>query len=221
MAMSRRVHDTDASAIVTYQLKVTLSDLKPAIWRRLLVQGDMNLGLLHAVIQVAVGWTNSHLHQFLVGDEYYSDPAFELDAYPDTASIGDENRTLLMDAAPRKGDRFLYEYDFGDSWRHEIRVEKIQLADPAWNVFAECVGGARACPPEDCGGPFGYAGLLDTLQHPRRRDYQELMEWLGGSFDPEAFDSEKANRYVRKLKWPRTTVAQLARVLMQRDGVRG
>lgn len=219
--MSRKPRSADVTAATTYQLKIVLSDVKPAIWRRLLLRGDVNLGLLHAVIQVAMGWTNSHLHQFLIGNQYYSDPAFELDAFPDERPVGDENKAVLADVAPRKGDRFWYEYDFGDSWYHEIRTEKIQTADPSQTVFAECIGGARANPPEDCGGPFGYAELLDTLKHPRRKDYQELVEWLGGSFDPEAFDLEHVNKYLRKLKWPRTTAGQLARVLMQRDGVRG
>ena len=170
--MSRKPRSADMPAAATYQLKVVLSDLKPAIWRRLLVRGDMNLGLLHAVIQVTMGWTNSHLHQFLVDDSYYSDPAFELDAGPGERRIEDENQALLMNVAPRKGDMLWYEYDFGDSWGHGIRVEKIQPADPAWKVFAECIGGARACPPEDCGGPWGYEDLLDTLKHPKREDVQ-------------------------------------------------
>jgi hypothetical protein len=126
-----------------------------------------------------------------------------------------------MGIAPHKGKAFLYEYDFGDSWEHDIRVEKIQAPDPSWTAFAECIGGARACPPEDCGGVPGYEDLLETLKHPKRKEYKEFMEWLGGSFDPETFDLDKVNRYLRKLKWPRTSVDQLARVLMQRDGARG
>jgi len=220
--MSKKTQRLDIPRAATYQLKVVLGDVKPAIWRRLLVRGDMNLGLLHAVVQVTMGWTNSHLHQFLVDDVYYSDPAFELDAGPGEQRVEDETRTRLMDVAPQKGDVLWYEYDFGDSWNHGIRVEKIQPADSALQVFAECVGGARACPPEDSGGPFGYADLLDTLKHPERPEYEELMEWLDPSFDPRALEPspEKVNRYLRKLKWPRTTVAQLAGVLMQRDAVR-
>jgi hypothetical protein len=196
--MSRKPRNADMPAAETYQLKVVLSDLKPAVWRRLLVRGDMNLGLLHAVIQVAMGWTNSHLHQFLVGDEYYSDPDFKLDAYSDERPIGDENRTLLTDVAPRKGDVLWYEYDFGDSWGHGIRVEKIQPADPGWKVFAECIGGARACPPENSGGPFGYEDLLATLKRPKSEEYEEIMEWLDPSFDPKALEPspDKVNKYL-------------------------
>lgn len=221
--MNRKPRSADIPGAATYQLKIVLSDLKPAVWRRLLVRGDMNLGLLHAAIQVAMGWTNSHLHQFLVDDTYYSDPAFELGAPSAEHRVEDENQALLMGAAPHRGDVIWYEYDFGDSWRHEIRVEKIQATDPAWTVFAECIGGARACPPEDSGGPFGYQDLLDTLKHPKGEEYEELMEWLDPSFDPKALEPSlaKVNKYLRKLKWPRTTVAQLGRVLMQRDSVRG
>jgi hypothetical protein len=203
-----------------YQLKITLSDLRPLIWRRVLVRGDINLGLLHAVIQVAMGWTNSHLHQFLVGERYYSDPSFGLDEYAERERTLDENRALLRQLAPHQRDRFWYEYDFGDSWHHEVRVEKISAPDPSWMAFAECLAGARACPPEDCGGVPGYEELLETLKHPGSEEYEEFMEWLGGSFDPEAFDLQKVNRYLRKLQWPRTTVAQLAGVLRQRDEVK-
>jgi hypothetical protein len=203
-----------------YQLKVTLRDLAPAIWRRLLVRGDINLGLLHAVIQVVMGWTNSHLHHFFVGGRYYSDPSFGLNQHSEDERTLDENETVLREVAPHKGDVFEYMYDFGDSWEHIIRVEKIQAPDPSWTVFAECLGGARACPPENCGGVPGYEDLLEALKHPEREEYEELMEWLGGSFDPRAFDLDKVNRYLHKLKWPRTTIAQLAQALMHRDPCR-
>ena len=218
--MNRKSQRASVQGITIYQLKIVLNYLRPAIWRRVLVRGDIPLGLLHAVIQVAMGWTNSHLHHFLVGERYYSDPSFGLDNYSDEEQTLDENQAVLTQVAPHKGDAFLYEYDFGDSWEHVIRVEKIQAPDPSWTVFAECIGGARACPPENCGGVPGYEDLLETLKHPKREEYRELMEWLGGSFDPEAFDLNKVNRHLGKLKWPRTTIVQLAGVLMQRDRVR-
>ncbi len=221
MPMNRKSRRASEQEIATYQLKMTLSDLRPVIWRQVLVRGDINLGLLHSVIQVAMGWTNSHLHHFLVGDRYYSDPSFGLDEYSDEERSLDENRAVLMEVAPHEEDVFRYGYDFGDSWEHDICVEKIQAPDPSRIAFAECIGGARACPPEDCGGVPGYEDLLETLKHPKRKEYKHFMEWLGGSFDPEAFDLDKVNRYLRKLKWPRTTADQLAQVLMQRDGARG
>jgi hypothetical protein len=218
--MNRKSQRAGVQEIKILQLQIVLNYLRPAIWRRVRVRGDIPLGLLHAVIQVAMGWTNSHLHHFLVGERYYSDPSFGLDDYSDEEQTLDENQAVLTQVAPHKGDAFLYEYDFGDSWEHVIRVEKIQAPDPSWTAFAECIDGARACPPEDCGGVPGYEDLLETLKHPKREECKELMEWLGGSFDPEAFDLNRVNRHLRKLKWPRTTIAQLAGVLMQRDRVR-
>jgi hypothetical protein len=217
MLAKQESHSGSHEPAAAYQLKITLSDLRPPIWRRVLVREDINLGLLHTVIQVAMGWTNSHLHQFLIGELYYSDPASGLNEYAEEQRTLDESRAILSQLAPHKGGRFSYEYDFGDSWHHEIRVEKIQAPDPSWQTFVECLGGARACPPEDCGGAPRYEQLLETLKHPKSEQYEEIMDWLGGSFDPEAFDLQEVNRYLRKLKWPRTTIAQLGGVLMQRD----
>ena len=218
--MKRKSPSTGKQEISDYQLKITLSDIKPAIWRQVRVRGDIPLGLLHAVIQVAMGWTNSHLHHFRIAERYYSDPAFGLDEYSEQAPTLDENQAILRDVARHKGDAFEYLYDFGDSWEHIVRVEKIQPADPDRKAFAECTGGARACPPEDCGGVPGYEDLLETLKHPKRAAYREMIEWLGGSFDPEVFDLDKTNRTLRKLKWPRTTIPELGRVLLQRPRAR-
>ncbi len=219
--MKRKPQRRGPRDVPTYQLKTVLGGLRPPIWRRVLVRGDIPLGLLHAVIQVAMGWTNSHLHQFLVGEQYYSDPTFGLEDYSGEPSTLDENQITLRQVAPHPRDSFLYEYDFGDSWEHVVRVEKILAQKRPTTAFAECTGGARACPPEDCGGVFGYEELLDTLQHPKRKEYAELIEWLGGSFDPEAFDLDRVNKSLRRLQWPCATIAQLARVLMQRDRVKG
>jgi hypothetical protein len=110
-----------------------------------------------------------------------------------------------------------YEYDFGDSWNHQITVEKILTHDPAAATVALCLDGARACPPEDCGGPWGYDNLTEILRNPKHEEHDSMKEWLGRPLDPEAFDVEKVNTYLRKLKWPRTTESQLRKVLMARD----
>ena len=199
-----------------YHLKVSLEGIQPAIWRRLQVPGNASLGWLHAVLQVAMGWTNSHMHQFIVGERLYSDPRVEPD---DDLGVLDENATAVMEIAPRVKSAFQYEYDFGDSWEHRIVVEKILDPDPAASTVAQCLDGARACPPDDCGGAFGYADLLEIIMDPKHEEYEDRMDWLGGKFEPEAFDREKINTYLRKLKWPRTTERQLAGVLVQRDGV--
>ncbi|MFH0794638.1 MAG: plasmid pRiA4b ORF-3 family protein [bacterium] len=185
-----------ASSNDVYQLKLTLKYIKPPIWRRLQVRGDTNLGDLHYIIQSAMGWDNSHLHEFKFGKESYADPEFELDGPFGGRGVKDENRTILNAVARRKGAKFLYEYDFGDGWEHEILVEKI-LAPEAGVRYPRCVKGARACPPEDCGGPWGYPNILHALANPKDPESAELLEWLGPHFDPEAFDLKRINRKLK------------------------
>ena len=217
--MPRPKADRAGSAPV-YQLKVVLEGIEPTIWRRLQVPGNASLGWLHAVIQVAMGWTNSHLHQFIAGKRVYSDPSFDLDEDEGSPRVFDEDSTPLAEVARRVRSTFTYEYDFGDSWDHRITVEKILDPDPAAVGHALCLDGERACPPEDCGGVWGYADLLETIMDPKHGEYDSMMEWLGGDFDPEAFDRDRVNRYLKALRWPRTTVGQLAGVLMRRDDVK-
>jgi hypothetical protein len=201
-----------------YHLKVVLNKTKPTVWRRLQVPGNANLGWLHAVLQVAMGWTNSHLHQFHVGELLYSDPCQNSPELEGDPEVLDENKAILRQVVPRQKDALAYEYDFGDSWCHQITVEKILGPDPAASSLAVCLGGARACPPEDCGGSWGYDDLLKVLRNPKHEEHESMKEWLGRPFDPEAFDLERVNRYLKKLKWPRATETQLRQVLMARDG---
>lgn len=203
------------SAAKVYQIKIVLLGSKPVIWRRLEVPGHANLGWLHAVLQTALGWTNSHLHHFLTNDARYSDPRCNEDLGFGDEPDRNENQFTLMQIAPKAGARFGYEYDFGDSWEHEITVEKILPA--AAVTTAVCVDGARACPPEDCGGVWGYAELLKALKNPKHPEHQSMKEWIGGSFDSEVFDPAKINLWLGKLKWPRVTEVQLRKVLMGRD----
>ena len=131
-----------------FQLKVTLKHARPAIWRRLQVPGDLRLGKLHAVLQDAFGWTSSHLHQFIVGETVIGMP--DLDAFE---PVVDERKIRLDEIAQAKS-RFVYEYDFGDSWEHQVVVEKV-LPVEAGVRYPRCLAGERACPPEDCGGIGG------------------------------------------------------------------
>jgi hypothetical protein len=182
------------------------------------VPGNANLGWLHAVLQVAIGWTNSHLHHFFVGETRYSDPRFDDDMGIDVESDPDEAKVTLAQAVPNTpGFQFEYEYDFGDSWEHEITVEKASPSDATASTIALCLDGARACPPEDCGGVWGYANLLKILKNRKHPEYRDMKEWIGGAWDAEAFDLAKTNTWLRKLKWPRVTDAQLRKVLMGRD----
>jgi len=209
-----------STAAPIYQLKVVLLGSKPSIWRRLRVPGNANLGWLHAVLQVAMGWTNSHLHHFLTSDARYADPRQTEDIGFGEEPDRDENKARLMQVAPDAGVPFGYEYDFGDSWEHKITVEKILPPDRAAATSALCLDGARACPPEDCGGIWGYANLLKVLKNPKHPEHKDLKAWAGGSVDAETFDPAHVNLWLRKLKWPRVTEAQLRKALMARDGYR-
>jgi hypothetical protein len=172
-----------------YQLKVTLDDSKPPIWRRLLVPENVTLYELHAILQIAMGWTNSHLHMFRIGGQIYGDP--EDDEFGDLGTQ-DENRYRLNKVVGRRGMTFHYEYDFGDSWEHSILVEEILPAGKGV-TYPVCVKGKRACPPEDVGGVWGYEGFLEAIADPEHEEHDEYLEWVGGEFDPEEFDLEEIN----------------------------
>jgi hypothetical protein len=172
------------------QLKVTLLDADPAVWRRLLVPATIRLDRLDRVIQAAMGWTNSHLHMFIHPTGHYGTPDPDL-------PLHDERKATLSDLAVRDGDAFGYEYDLGDSWDHEVLLEKLVPAEPGGR-YPVCLDGARACPPEDCGGTGGYEELIDTLADPNHPDHQDMLRWLGiekgADFDPARFDPTDANR---------------------------
>lgn len=180
-----------------FQFKITLLDIKPAIWRRMQVP-DCTLADLHEYIQAAFGWENYHLHQFEINGERYSQPA------PDGDDFGldfeDETDIFLSKLIPKSGrkSRWIYEYDFGDGWRHEILFEGFPPADPQAK-YPLCVEGERACPPEDCGGPGSYPNYLAAITNPQHEQHMEMLEWRG-PFDPEAFDAKKATRKMSKAK---------------------
>ena len=171
-----------------YQLKFTLVGSKPPIWRRVLVSDDISLLKLHRVIQLAMGWTNSHLHKFIIDDEYYSIPSVD-----EWQPVIDETEVLVSEVATNEGRGFIYEYDFGDSWEHVVLVEKILADDPGVNV-PHCLKGRRACPPEDVGGVWGYEEFLDAIRDPSHEEHESFLEWVGDEFDPEYFDLEQTNQ---------------------------
>lgn len=171
-----------------YQLKVTLAAVRPAIWRRLLVPSSVTLKDLHDILQIALGWTDSHLHQFEAKGQLYGRPDRE-----SPVPIRNEGRTHLGKVLLREKDSMLYEYDFGDGWMHKIVVEKIVSPSPKVKVPC-CVAGLRACPPEDSGGPYGYAELLKVIRNPSHPEHEDMLEWLGDEFDPAYFDLEDVNQ---------------------------
>ena len=169
-----------------------MEEIHPPIWRRILAPGNLTLPQLHAVLQIAMGWTNSHLHGFQVGEQFYTEPDPE---YSDTTVL-DERRVRLDRIAPGVGAHFVYEYDFGDGWEHTLVVEQILPPDPD-AAYPRCIDGERACPPEDVGGAFGYSQFLDAIHDPRHPEHDEWLQWVGGSFDPEAFDRQKTNALLK------------------------
>lgn len=177
-----------------YQLKVTLKRIKPPIWRRVQVPGNITLYRLHKILQVVMGWYNYHLYQFVIDGTYYSDPDDE-----GLIEVKNARRRKLKDVVGQEKKRFIYEYDFGDGWEHEIIVEKILSPDPG-KRYPVCLNGRRACPPEDCGGPWGYADLLEILADPGHPQYEEMRAWAGEDFDPEKFDLEFVNKALKTVR---------------------
>jgi Plasmid pRiA4b ORF-3-like protein len=165
----------------TVRLRATMSDVAPRVTRTLDVPESITLDELHDVLQVALGWTDSHLHRFEAGTVRYSHPFEDWDDEDE----GDEHGVRLTALPPR----FTYVYDFGDHWHHEIEIVGSGDAE------AGCVDGEGSCPPEDCGGPHGYAELLETLQRPQHADHAHMREWVGDRLRP--FDLAAADREVR------------------------
>lgn len=172
------------------QIKVTLQEIEPAIWRRLEVPAEIKLARLHVALQAAMGWQDYHLHAFRIGEVEYGVP--DPDSEPMGVPLKDDRRATLRSLV-NAGDSFVYEYDFGDGWEHDILVEAV-LAPRPRTLYPRVVDGARACPPEDVGGIPGYEEFVKALRDPRHKGHDSMLESAGGSFDPEAFDIDAANR---------------------------
>lgn len=180
---------TKDGAAPILQLRVDLSGTKPPIWRRLQVPADITLAALHEALQVAFAWEDYHMHVFETAYGAFGRADPELGHRADT-------RVTLEQVAATPGEKITYTYDFGDSWEHLITVEKVLPREPAV-VYPRCVTGRRAAPPEDCGGVYGYAELVEVLADPAHPEHEERLDWLGlddaRSFDPAAFDPEQIN----------------------------
>jgi hypothetical protein len=184
--MTRRILDA-------YQFLITLLEVSPLVWRRVVVPGHYTFWDLHVAIQDAMGWEDYHLHQFeLVNPRTHR---LERIGLPDDEDSLEYQ--ILSDRKERISSYFsyenaiaLYRYDFGDGWRHAVAFECVVPNDSA-AVYPQCLAGERACPPEDCGGPGGYADFLEAVRDPRHPDHDELLRWIGGKFDPDEFDHQK------------------------------
>jgi hypothetical protein len=175
------------------QLRISLMGHTPTIWRRLLVPGEIKLAKLHPIFQAAMGWEDYHLHYFEIEDERYGVPDEDWEI-EDT----DEEGVTFVDVI-KTPMRFFYEYDFGDSWRHEVVVESIDPM-PLMLKFAICLDGQRACPPEDCGGTGGYEEFLEAIANPEHEEHDDFLGWLGFAFDPERFSVAETNAALQRVR---------------------
>ena len=176
-----------------YQFKITMKEIKPAIWRRIQVPENYTFWDLHVAIQDSMGWTDSHLHAFKIinpeieeSEEIGIPDDSEFAEFPMLAGW-EEN---IADWFSEENNKANYNYDFGDDWNHYVVLEKI-LPKEEGVKYPICLDGKRACPPEDCGGVWGYENLLEIIKNPDHEEYEKMMEWLGGGFDPEHFEAGK------------------------------
>lgn len=184
-----------AKTDTVFQIKMTLMSIDPPIWRRIQTK-DCTLVNLHALIQVTMGWEFEHLYRFIIGGERYADMGMVVQ--DDSQDACDTNLSEVLPVQNRR-PRFHYEYDFGDEWMHQLIVEERFPPEPGVK-YPICVAGQRACPPEDCGGPWGYPDFVEAITNPDHREHDQLLEWLGGEFDPEGFDLESVNKELRRMR---------------------
>lgn len=178
-----------------YEIQIALKRIKPKIWRRILIPSDLLLPDFHKVIQSTMGWTNSHLHQFKKGNKFYKE-RIPVDDFWDEITDVDYANVRISDVLSQEKEKITYVYDFGDRWEHDIILEKILPADKHMK-YPSCLTGKRTCPPEDCGGTWGYEEMLEILKQPDHEEYESYLEWLGEEFDPEFFDMKRVNALLK------------------------
>ena len=187
-----------------YRFKIVLKDITPLIWRRIFVSETYNFWDLHVAIQDAMGWTDSHLHVFRIRRKH-SHTVTEI-GIPNEERFEDEPEILPGWEVPISeyfydvGVIANYEYDFGDSWEHEVKLEGILLGEKG-QKYPKCVDGARACPPEDCGSVPGYYHLLEVISDPSNEEYEEMITWLGKKYDPDEFKPAEIKFDNPKKRW--------------------
>jgi len=178
-----------------YQIQIALKGSKPKIWRRIIIPSDLLLPDFHKVIQTTMGWTNSHLHQFIKDRTFYSQKMDDDDFWGEMDNV-DYSKIKISDLLKKEKDKVIYEYNFGDGWEHDIILEKID-SNAENKIIPTCLTGKNNCPPEDCGGIWGYENLLEILKDPDHEEYEEYMEWLGREFDPKYFDKNEINEMLK------------------------
>ncbi len=184
------------AAAAVFRLHVELEDVSPPVWRKVLVPSNITLRDLHITINELMGWTNSHLHRFVLRDRTFGD--FKVAKITGDVDLHlEDEKKFRLDELLRVGQLITYEYDFGDGWRHRVEVEK-RLEPDDRVAYPLCTGGARACPPEDVGGPGGYEHLLAVLQDEKAEEHDDLVAWVDGFFDPEGFDVNRTNQALQE-----------------------
>lgn len=179
------------------QLKILLKHSKPPIWRRILVKSEISFYELHFTIQLAMGWTNSHLYEFEIDEYIIGEPLDEPDEF-DTNEIIDSELIFLEEVVAQGTTRFDYNYDMGDFWQHTIEVEGVlPLKDDTY--YPRCIKGKGNCPPEDCGGIPGFIYFLEVLKNKNHPEHETMIEWTGGTYDPSKFDIEEVNFLLQDL----------------------
>ncbi len=179
-----------------YELKVTLVDTDPSVWRTFLIETDVTFNELHYVLQAVMGWTNSHYYVFR-RDMMTISPSSRHDPIDSTSNDLDASKTAIAEFFKHKGDAIEYTYDFGDSWEHLIELKEIVEHEDIH--LALCLEGERACPPEDCGGIPGYLELVNVMQDPDSEEYEEMVEWLGEPYDSDHFDINQVNADLERI----------------------
>ena len=181
-----------------FELEIVLLEIEPKIWRRFAVRSNHSLMVLHDIIQMVMGWKDCHLHEFAIGDQVYTARYPELDDF-DERKTRDEKRSYLREVLGGEGSRFVYRYDFGDGWRHNLKVLKVSQPEEGVR-YPVCLSGERSCPPEDVGGPWGYTEMLEALADPKHEEHDSYIEWLGKKFEPDVFDLKAVNRMLRNIR---------------------
>lgn len=202
--MKKRKHSNGPQS--AYVLRVSVRDIKPQIWRKLTVPDDYTLADLHDILQAAFGWDNCHLHSFTIDSTEYRPMVSEMAGmgFDDDDDAADEGSVCLYELDLQPKQKFAYLYDFGDSWEHVITVSQIIPLDAENTDMSRprCLGGKRAGPPEDSGGPWGYENMFEILQNPAHEEYDYISEWIG-DFDPEYFNKEEINARLDKMFKPK------------------
>ncbi|WP_047473064.1 plasmid pRiA4b ORF-3 family protein [Delftia sp. ZNC0008] len=194
--MSTKSPARRSTPLCIYQLRIELQHIKPTIRRCILVPGSITLAKLDRVIQAAMGWENSHLHEFRIEEKRYGTPDPEW-TEPDVLN---ERKYKLGDLLGETVQQFSYSYDFGDGWEHSVVVEQRLAAIEDKNTWPMCISGQNACPPEDVGGPDGYMDFLEAIHNPDHERHEDLWMWWGGPFDAQGFSLNDTNKAIFKLR---------------------